>query len=116
MFEHSRWLNHRHFDQAHVFYQRYGDKALFLSRFLPVVRSLVPFIAGAAHMNSTRFMKFNVLSVIMWVLSIVLLTYYLGHLPVVKKHFSWIVLGIAGLALVAFVVGSIRWAVHRARR
>lgn len=113
LFERSRWLNRNHYEQANAFYQRHGDKALFLSRFIPVVRSLVPLIAGVARMDFRSFMKFNVLSVILWVLSIVLVTYSLGHLPVVQQHFTWIVFGMAGLGGLSMVIAGIRWAVRR---
>lgn len=113
LFERSRWFNRNHYEQANAFYQSHGDKALFLSRFIPVVRSLVPLVAGVARMDFRSFMKFNVLSVILWVLSIVLITYYLGHLPVVQQHFTWIVFGMAALGVLSMVIAGIRWAVGR---
>lgn len=98
LFDRIRWLNQNHYKQANEFYQRHGYKAMLLSRFVPVVRALVPLIAGITLMNYRDFLKYNFLSVCVWVLLIVPLAYYIGHLPFIKNQFTWIVLGFALLS------------------
>ena len=116
LFDRSRWLNRNHFVKANALYQQYGGKAMLLSRFIPVVRSLVPLLAGVAKMDSIKFMKFNALSVVLWVLSLVLLTYYAGHIPMVRRNFGWVILGLTGIGFLSMVATSIRWAIHHAKK
>lgn len=108
LFERFSWLNRKHFEQAHEFYQKYGSKAFLFSRFVPVVRALVPFVAGVAKMNPLDFKKNNLLSVSVWVCSITLIAYFLGHIPFVKHHFTWIIFGAFALGFTLMVIVAIR--------
>ena len=101
-------LNRNHYQQAHLFYQRYGNKALIFSRFLPVVRALVPFVAGIALMNHRDFMKYNAISVALWVFLIVLVAFYLGHLPYIRQHFIWVIFGMAGISFLPLLIVGVR--------
>ena len=94
----------RHVDKAHAFYKRYGGMALFLSRFMPVIRALVPLVAGIANMDNRRFWKYNIGSVSVWVLLITYAGYELGHLTFVKDYFGWIVLGLSALSIISAIV------------
>ncbi len=103
-----KWLNGENYNRAHEFYRTYGDKALFYSRFVPVVRALVPLVAGIAKMDSRAFGKYNVLSVVIWVLSIVWAAYFLGDIPWIRQNFLWIIMGLATLSLVPGILVAIQ--------
>ncbi|NJB86177.1 membrane-associated protein [Lewinella marina] len=112
LFERFRWLNRGHYDRAHVFYRKYGATALFTSRFLPIVKALVPFIAGVSEMDPGRFGRYNVLSAALWVGSLVALGYYLGNVPLIRDHTSLLVIGLAvifvGGLLISLLVKLLR--------
>jgi membrane-associated protein len=87
-------LNRRHLAQAHAFFERYGGKAVVLGRFVPIVRTFVPFVAGAGAMTYTTFAFYNVVGAVLWVGLCVSLGYLFGNVPIVKQNFSLVMLGI----------------------
>jgi membrane-associated protein len=87
-------LNRRHLAQAHAFFERYGGKAVVLGRFVPIVRTFVPFVAGAGAMTYATFAFYNVVGAILWVGVCVSLGYVFGNVPIVKQNFSLVMLGI----------------------
>ena len=87
-------LNRRHLLQAHAFFERYGGKAVVLGRFVPIVRTFVPFVAGAGAMTYATFAFYNVVGAILWVGVCVSLGYVFGNVPIVKQNFSLVMLGI----------------------
>ncbi len=90
----SRLLNPRHLDEAQRFYEKYGPKAIVLARFVPIIRTFVPFVAGIGRMGYRRFATYNVLGGALWVTGLTMLGYWFGNVPVVKKHFSAVILAI----------------------
>src|SRR5512132_3170220 len=92
--ETSRLLNKKHLMRAHRFYGRYGGKAIFLARFVPIIRTFAPFVAGIGHMSYSRFALYNVTGGIVWVNSFLLAGYFFADLPVVKEQFHYIILAI----------------------
>ena len=93
----SRWhrlLNRRHLEQAHEFFERYGGKAIVLGRFVPIVRTFVPFVAGAGTMTYGKFAFYNIFGGILWVGVCTIAGYAFGNIPVVKDNFSLVALGI----------------------
>lgn len=98
--EQSRWFNRQAFDRAHEFYETYGGITIVLARFLPFLRTFVPFVAGVAAMTRSKFTFFNVLGAAIWVLGIVTAGYFLGSLPWVKANLDkiiWAMIFIPGL-------------------
>jgi membrane-associated protein len=89
-----RLLKREYLMQAHEFYERHGGKAIILARFVPVIRTFAPFVAGVAGMGRARFSLFNVTGAFLWVFSLVGAGYFLGALPFVREHFSLIVYAI----------------------
>lgn len=83
-----RLLKRKHLEQARAFYERHGGKAIILARFIPIIRTFAPFVAGVAGMHQGRFLAFNVAGAVLWVFSLVSAGYFLGNLPFVQKHFS----------------------------
>lgn len=108
IFERISWIKRDHYLRAHQFYQKYGKSALILSRFIPVIRALMPFLAGIVVMNRRDFALYNILSVALWVSLIVLVAYALGHLPAVQQHFLWVVMAMAGLSFLPVVIVGVR--------
>ncbi|MBC5992206.1 DedA family protein [Pontibacter cellulosilyticus] len=88
------FLRQSHLHQAELFYGRYGGRTIIYARFIPIVRTFAPFVAGMAKMNYRRFLYFNVAGALLWVFFFILIGYLFGNLPTVKKNFSLLVLGI----------------------
>ena len=89
--EDSRFFNRKAFDRAHAFYEQYGGITVVLARFLPFLRTFVPFVAGVAEMSRSRFTAYNVLGAVVWVLGIVTAGYFLGSIPWVKMNLDKII-------------------------
>ncbi len=104
----SKWLNPAHLQKTSEFFDRYGGKTIVLARFVPIVRTFAPFVAGAGAMSYRKFFLFNVVGAIAWVTSMTLAGYWLGQLDAVKKHFEFIVLGIVGISALPVIVEYIR--------
>jgi membrane-associated protein len=99
----SRFFKPQHMKAAHDFYERHGGKAIILARFMPVVRTFVPVVAGIGKMPYKRFASFNVVGGAAWVLSMTVGGYFLGQFEVVKKHIELIVIGIVVLSVLPAV-------------
>ena len=98
--EQSRWFNRRAFDQAHGFYEKYGGITLVLARFMPFVRTFVPFVAGVAEMSRPKFSFYNVAGALLWVVGLVTAGYVFGNMPWVQANLSkiiWAMIIIPGL-------------------
>ena len=89
-----RLLNRNHLAQAHAFFEKYGGKAVVLGRWVPIVRTFVPFVAGAGSMTYRTFAVYNVLGAVIWVCGCVGAGYLFGNVPIVKNNFSLVMLGI----------------------
>ena len=105
-YEKSRWFNPAHLKRAHDFYDRHGGKTIILARFIPIVRTYVPFVAGIGSMPYARYIGWCVVGALAWVLSLCSLGYFFGNLPVVKKNLS-VVIGL--IVLVSISPGIIAW-------
>jgi membrane-associated protein len=100
-----RFLDQRALLRTHVFYQKHGGKTIILSRFLPVIRTFAPFVAGVGLMNVVRFQIFNVVGAALWVAGLVVLGYFFGNVPIIKEHLNTIVLVGVSAAIVPVVFG-----------
>jgi membrane-associated protein len=96
----DRLLNRKHLDRAHEFYEKYGGKAVVIGRFVPIVRTFVPFVAGAGAMTYSKFAFYNVAGAILWVGLCVGAGHLFGNFEIVKKNFSLVVLGIIIVSLI----------------
>lgn len=111
--ENVRFLNKKHLDRTHAFYERYGGKTIIIARFIPIVRTFAPFVAGLGRMNYWRFIAYNVIGGVAWVGICVSAGYYFGNLEIVKNNFSLVVIAICLISVLPMLVEYIR---HRARR
>lgn len=106
----SRWFNPKHLERTHAFYEKHGGKTIIMARFIPVVRTYVPFVAGVGAMPYLRFLAFSVVGALAWVLSLCLLGYFFGNLAVVKNNLTLVIIGIV---LLSVSPGIVAWLKHR---
>jgi membrane-associated protein len=96
----SRIFNRRHLEQTHAFYERHGAKTIMLSRFIPLIRTFAPFVAGMGSMSYRKFFAYNVIGAVVWVFGIVLLGHFFGNIPYVQKNFSLVILAIVVISMI----------------
>jgi membrane-associated protein len=92
-------LNQKHLQEAHQFYEKHGGKTIILARFIPIIRTFAPFVAGVGYMSLRQFSVYNIFSAILWIGSLLGAGYYFGSLPFIKEHFSLVVYGIVAVSL-----------------
>ena len=115
--EDSRFFNRRAFDKAHGFYERHGGKTIVITRFLPILRTFAPFVAGVAQMTHSRFQAYNVSGGVLWVVSLTLAGYLFGNIPWVKNNLTLIILALIIIpGLPALVVAIRTWLEQRRAR
>ncbi|HEY4296411.1 MAG TPA: DedA family protein [Paraburkholderia sp.] len=103
----ERFLDRGALQKTHNFYEKHGGKTIVLARFIPVVRTFAPFVAGASSMAASRFQLFNVLGALLWVLLLVLLGYFFGNIPFIRQYLNVIVLVGIGAAIVPVLLGAL---------
>lgn len=103
-----RIVKPEHLARTHAFYEKYGGKTIILARFVPIVRTFAPFVAGVGTMSYGRFFVYNVVGAIVWVVGFVLLGYFFGNLPVVKRNFTLVIMAIIVLSIVPMVIEFLR--------
>ena len=104
----SRFIKKAYLLKAHAFYERHGGKAIILARFIPIVRTFAPFVAGIALMQPVKFLLYNMSGCLLWVGSLVAAGFFLGSLPWVKAHFSVMVYAIIAVSLLPLLIGSVQ--------
>ena len=112
----SKIFRRDYLQRTHEFYERHGGKTVTLARFLPILRTFAPFVAGIAHMHYPRFLGFSVAGSILWVGGLVTLGYFFGNVPFIKQHLSLMVVGIIILSLVPMLLGLLRSRLGRAAK
>jgi membrane-associated protein len=100
----GRALNRKHLDKAHAFFEKYGGKAVILGRFVPIVRTFVPFVAGAGAMTYSRFLAYNVVGAVLWIGICTAAGYLFGNIEWVKHNFEAVVLAIIVLSVLPIVI------------
>jgi membrane-associated protein len=111
--EDSRFFKKQHLQRTHEFYEKYGGKTIILARFMPIIRTFAPFVAGIGKMSYRKFLAYNVIGGVIWIVSFLVLGYKFGSYPVVKSNFSLVILAIIILSVLPSVVEIIR---HRRRK
>ena len=104
----ARFLNHRHLERTQAFYRKHGAKMIVLARFIPILRTFAPFVAGVGEMPYETFIIYNVVGGTIWVFLFTLLGYGFGNIPAVKDHFSIVILGIIVLSLLPGIIQYLR--------
>lgn len=111
-----RLLNREHLQRAHAFFEQYGGKAVVLSRFVPIVRTFLPFVAGAAQMSPGAFGAYNLAGAVGWVTLCVGAGVLFGNVPIVKQNFSLVTIGIVAVSVLPMAVEFLRHAKRRPAR
>lgn len=106
--EKIRFLNPKHLEKTHEFYERYGGKTIILARFVPIVRTFAPFVAGMGKMTYRRFMAFNVIGGIVWIALFLIAGYAFGNVPVIKRNFTLVIFGIIFVSILPAVIEFLR--------
>jgi len=106
--EDSIWLRKKHLDKAHAFFEKYGGRAVILARFVPIVRTFVPFIAGVGSMTYPRFMAYNLIGGFVWIYFFTYAGFMFGNQPFVQKNFKLVILAIIILSVLPIVVEFFR--------
>ncbi|MFL5401376.1 MAG: DedA family protein [Gemmatimonadales bacterium] len=108
-----RFLRKEYLDRAHGFYEKHGGKAIILARFIPIIRTFAPFVAGVGTMSYPRFISYNVIGALLWVGLFVLGGYFFGTIPTVRENFSFVILAIIVISVLPVVYETLR--AHRSR-
>jgi len=106
--EKSRWLNKKHLMAAHEFYEKYGGKTIIIARFVPIVRTFAPFVAGIGKMSYPKFAIYNVSGAILWVGSLLFIGWLFGQTPFVKKNFELVIFAIIFISVLPAAIEYIR--------
>ncbi|MCB0525878.1 MAG: DedA family protein [Saprospiraceae bacterium] len=109
IYERDYWfLKKKYVDQTHEFYEKHGGQTLIIARFVPIVRTFAPFVAGVGDMKYRRFIGYCLAGGILWVTTLTLAGYYFGKIPIVRDNFEVVVIGIICLSVVPIIVGYIK--------
>lgn len=96
-------VKEKHMEKTHSFYEKHGPKTIILARFVPIVRTFAPFVAGIGKMHYGKFITYNIVGGFIWVFGITLLGYFFGNIPIVAKNFEIVVLGIIGISVLPII-------------
>jgi membrane-associated protein len=110
--ENVRFLNKDHLRRAHEFYQKYGGITIVIARFMPIIRTFAPFVAGIGTMTYWKFLTYNVVGGVAWVAGFTFVGYFFGNIPSVRQHFTLIILAIVVISVMPIVIEYVR---HRRR-
>ena len=106
--EKSRFFNRAAYEKTHAFYERHGAMTMTMARFVPLVRTFAPFVAGVARMTYRRYFAFDFLGAVLWVFSLTLAGYWFGNLPVVKNNLSLVIVGIIVVSVLPVAIGWLK--------
>jgi membrane-associated protein len=106
--EKSRFFNQKHLDRTHQFYEKYGGKTIIIARFIPIIRTFAPFVAGIGSMTYGRFISYNISGGISWVLIFVFGGYFFGNIPFIRHNFSLVIIAIVLLSILPGVIEFLR--------
>ena len=102
------WLKQAHLDRTHAFYEKYGGKTIVIARFVPIVRTVAPFVAGAGEMSYRRFFAYNVAGGVLWIGAMLFGGYFFGNIPIVRENFGLVVIAIIILSILPAVVEIVK--------
>jgi len=106
--EKVRFLNREYLDRTHQFYEKYGGKTIVIARFIPIIRTFAPFVAGIGSMSYWRFISYNVIGGVAWIAVCIFAGHYFGNLPVVKENFSLVIVAIVIISILPGVIEFLR--------
>lgn len=109
----ERLIKKEHIEITNKFYEKHGGKTIIFARFVPIVRTLAPFVAGIGKMSYKHFISFNALGGILWVLAVSICGYFFGNIPVVKENFTIVVIGIIVISILPGIIGFVKSKINK---
>jgi membrane-associated protein len=106
--EKIRFFKKEYLIRTHEFYERHGGKTIIIARFIPIIRTFAPFVAGIGEMTYVRFISYNVIGGIAWIAIFIIGGYLFGNLPMVKRHFTWVIMAIIFISILPGIIEFIR--------
>ena len=113
--EGTRFFNRKALDRAHAFYERHGGMTIVVTRFVPILRTFAPFVAGIARMTYLRFFAYNLAGALAWVLSLLYAGYWFGNVPLVKQNLSLVIIGVIVLSVMPIAIEYCRYVLNRTK-
>jgi membrane-associated protein len=107
-----RWIDRQSLQKTHDFFEKHGGKTIILARFLPIVRTFAPFVAGVSEMTFARFQFYNITGALLWVVGLVVSGYFFGNIPIIRDHLNTIVLLGVAAAIVPLIIGGL-WKLYK---
>jgi membrane-associated protein len=107
-YEDSRFFKKKHLERTHQFYEKHGGKTIIIARFIPIIRTFAPFVAGIGSMTYRKFLSYNVVGGIFWIFSLTLAGYFFGNIPVVRNNFSLVIMAIVVISVMPGVIEYLR--------
>jgi len=104
----SRYIKHEYLERTHAFYERHGGKTVVISRFLPIIRTYAPFVAGVGTMSNRKFSFYNLIGAVAWVCTFVYGGYIFGNVPAIKQNLTYLVIGIVLVSVLPALIGFVR--------
>ncbi len=106
--EHVRFLNKEYLERTHEFYEKYGGKTIIIARFVPIIRTFAPFVAGIGSMTYWHFISYNVIGGVVWVAAFILAGYFFGNIPMVKNNFTLVIFAIIVISVLPGIIEFLR--------
>ena len=104
----SRWFKQEYVDHTYAYFERYGGRTIVMARFVPIVRTFAPVVAGVGRMDYRTFVKFNAVGALLWGVGVTVLGYLLGQIPFVQQHIELILIGIVAISVVPMIIEILR--------
>jgi len=104
----NKWIKKKYLDRTHAFFEKHGGKTIFLARFVPIVRTFAPFVAGMGRMSYSYFFSYNVFGGIVWVLLFTLAGYFFGNIPFIKSNFEFVIAAIILISILPVIWEAIK--------
>ncbi|HLC14798.1 MAG TPA: DedA family protein [Thermodesulfovibrionia bacterium] len=114
--EKSRFFSKKHLETTHNFYKKHGGVTIIIARFIPIIRTFAPFVAGIGQMSYSRFLLYNICGGILWINMLVLAGYFFGKIPFVKKNFSLVIIAIIIISIIPGIVEYFRQRSHKSKQ
>ncbi len=109
-------VSQNNIDKTNIFYEKHGPKTIIIARFVPIVRTFAPFVAGIGDMKYAKFFQYNVIGAVIWVVGVTLLGYFFGQLPIIQENFEIVIFGIIALSAAPYLIEYIIWLFKRKKK